>query len=591
MPINITDELHAATTKGKIASAKEVYLTGDTENLQQIGEKTHQLEDSIKNIAATGGASTAVAVTFDNAASGMTAVNTQAAIDELSSKNKSQDIELSKKANTKDLYGTESNYVEGYGLTPQGAAWAGQGNASYLTFIPYDEGDIDWYHCGVANKDYLSYVTLCLYDENKSFLDKFGYGSDNKRFICESSINERTKYIQACFITSKKSSAFVKIGNKIYTPTDYYEGINQKIGDTSKLTEGYSNIVDAVNALNRKGIQKYDGTLSDKWKQNCKSAYENMLSDYKIRPNTSIPMFVSTDQHGRGLWQHIFAGNLDTNSSMEMLSINLGDTVVDYFNYLELEKYYKQIKDAHNYISISGNHDSYSSNNVEENASAFDITKFFNTTDIQRIKGETNNDDYIVYDNEHKVKFVCVDGYSKVQSSEETTEKLKYMEPSEYDWLISELSKDDSYDIIVLQHWYLQEGKDIDPYKDRNGNDTKELSYDQYGGKRFFADLADLYRARKINAKGSIQDRNGNSHTYDFSNCKTNLLCLLHGHQHQEMYAYKGKLLSYVFDGFCSNYWAAFALIDREDEHLKIYAFDNEKVLDKLNLSLKKQEE
>ena len=49
MPINITDEFHAATTKGKIASAKEVFLTGDTENLQQIGEKTHQLEDSIKN--------------------------------------------------------------------------------------------------------------------------------------------------------------------------------------------------------------------------------------------------------------------------------------------------------------------------------------------------------------------------------------------------------------------------------------------------------------------------------------------------------------------------------------------------------------
>lgn len=103
MPINITDELHAATTKGKIASAKEVFLTGDTENLQQIGEKTHQLEDAIKNIAATGGASTAAAVTFDNVASGMTAVNAQAAIDELSSKNKSQDTEISKKANVDDV--------------------------------------------------------------------------------------------------------------------------------------------------------------------------------------------------------------------------------------------------------------------------------------------------------------------------------------------------------------------------------------------------------------------------------------------------------------------------------------------------------
>lgn len=103
MPINITDEFHAATTKGKIASAKEVFLTGDTENLQQIGEKTHQLEDSIKNIAATGGASTAAAVTFDNAASGMTAVNAQGAIEELNTKNNAQDTEIAKKANSADV--------------------------------------------------------------------------------------------------------------------------------------------------------------------------------------------------------------------------------------------------------------------------------------------------------------------------------------------------------------------------------------------------------------------------------------------------------------------------------------------------------
>ncbi len=103
MPINITDEFHAATTKGKIASAKEVFLIGDTENLQQIGEKTHQLEDSIKNIAATGGASTASAVTFDNVASGMTAVNAQAAIEELNTKNKVQDTEIAKKANSADV--------------------------------------------------------------------------------------------------------------------------------------------------------------------------------------------------------------------------------------------------------------------------------------------------------------------------------------------------------------------------------------------------------------------------------------------------------------------------------------------------------
>ena len=91
MAINLTDELNAATKKGKIASAKQVYLDGDQENLQQIGDKTHQLEQSIKDISATGGASTANAVSYNNETSGMTAVNAQAAIDELAAKNKAQD--------------------------------------------------------------------------------------------------------------------------------------------------------------------------------------------------------------------------------------------------------------------------------------------------------------------------------------------------------------------------------------------------------------------------------------------------------------------------------------------------------------------
>ncbi len=114
MSINLTDELLAKTKKGKIASAKQVFLEGDQENLQQIGEKTHQLENAIKDIAATGGASTANAVSYNNETSGMTAVTAQGAIDELAEKNKAQDIavasknseqdaEIAKKANSADV--------------------------------------------------------------------------------------------------------------------------------------------------------------------------------------------------------------------------------------------------------------------------------------------------------------------------------------------------------------------------------------------------------------------------------------------------------------------------------------------------------
>lgn len=103
MSINLTDELLAKTKKGKIASAKQVFLDGDQENLQQIGDKTHQLEDAIKDISVSGGASTANAVSYNNETSGMTAVTAQGAIDELAAKNKAQDAILEAKAEKSEV--------------------------------------------------------------------------------------------------------------------------------------------------------------------------------------------------------------------------------------------------------------------------------------------------------------------------------------------------------------------------------------------------------------------------------------------------------------------------------------------------------
>lgn len=103
MSINLTDELLAKTKKGKIASAKQIFLEGDQENLQQIGDKTHQLEDAIKDISISGGASTANAVSYNNETSGMTAVTAQGAIDELAAKNKTQDAAIGTKAEKSEV--------------------------------------------------------------------------------------------------------------------------------------------------------------------------------------------------------------------------------------------------------------------------------------------------------------------------------------------------------------------------------------------------------------------------------------------------------------------------------------------------------
>lgn len=85
-------------------------------NAQDVTNAIGELQDSIKNIAVTGGASTAAAVTFDNAASGMTAVTAQAAIDELSSKISEErtrvDGELEKKFAKADIVQESGNSEE-----------------------------------------------------------------------------------------------------------------------------------------------------------------------------------------------------------------------------------------------------------------------------------------------------------------------------------------------------------------------------------------------------------------------------------------------------------------------------------------------
>lgn len=101
--INLTAPIHSATKLGKAVAAREVFMDGDKETVQQIGEKTHQLEDAIKDITVSGGASTANAVSYNNETSGMTAITAQGAIDELAAENKAQDATIGTKAEKSEV--------------------------------------------------------------------------------------------------------------------------------------------------------------------------------------------------------------------------------------------------------------------------------------------------------------------------------------------------------------------------------------------------------------------------------------------------------------------------------------------------------
>lgn len=65
---------------------KQQQITANDEDISLLQTRSTQIEETIKSIAATGGASQATAVTYNNEKSGLTAVNAQAAIDEVDSK-------------------------------------------------------------------------------------------------------------------------------------------------------------------------------------------------------------------------------------------------------------------------------------------------------------------------------------------------------------------------------------------------------------------------------------------------------------------------------------------------------------------------
>lgn len=82
---------------------KQQQITANDDDISLLQTRSTQMEEAIKGISASGGASQASAVTYENTESGLDSVTAQGAIDELANKNKSQDTEIGKKANSADV--------------------------------------------------------------------------------------------------------------------------------------------------------------------------------------------------------------------------------------------------------------------------------------------------------------------------------------------------------------------------------------------------------------------------------------------------------------------------------------------------------
>lgn len=314
----------------------------------------------------------------------------------------------------------------------------------------------------------------------------------------------------------------------------------------------------------------YDG-LTSGWVTNATAAYNAMKARYKEFANGAIPFFISTDQHGNGVEQHRWANNIDADG-INFANINLGDTVVDYFNHDTLSGVLGRTRQVKNYISITGNHDALWRG--DDVPSVYDLTRYFHSTYKREVIPKQNSS-YSVLDDEHSAKFLVVDSYFNVGVSKNSLGNSQ-LTGDLADWLIAEMSQDD-YDIVYLQHWMLYAPASTYQYRD-GSKDTNNI-----GGSEV---LKDLVTARKNKASGSVTDKDGGTHSYDFSGCKHELLCALHGHEHAEVYAKINNLLCYVSDRYGSTKLCVFGIVDRQNGKLRIWKFDTTAVYDELVLDL-----
>ncbi len=300
-----------------------------------------------------------------------------------------------------------------------------------------------------------------------------------------------------------------------------------------------------------------------------------------------IPLIITTDQHGRtnsGIW-NMLAKTLSLYDVSKFC--NLGDTVgVEWYDEdttqpliscAQLEKWCESIKAIpfSKRLDVYGNHDTWYGNYADEGnvvgtrypANLSHLDQYFRNIYARR---NNNNGWFTIRDYYFNVKYVVISGfeYAGTATFRIGTKQMQF--------IIDEFRKDDGCDIVVISHvpiWW-QDTTNVWP----TGMETS--TPDNETIMRVAAiDTDALFNARKNKMTGTVTDSDGVEHTFDFTQCTTDMLCGLHGHVHIDGYNYVGGiengLLNAGFDWFDGN-TVHFVLVDRVNRVLNVWKLEGD---------------
>lgn len=294
-----------------------------------------------------------------------------------------------------------------------------------------------------------------------------------------------------------------------------------------------------------------------------------------------IPIIVSTDQHGRtntGIFNMI-----GKSFSMHDISkvMNLGDTVAtDWYDADEahpmlsdaqLEAWCKSVKAVpfSKQLNVFGNHDCCYGNYTDEGNpigtrypdSKAHLYQYFRNIYARRTN---NNGWFSVKDDAFNVKYVVYSLYQWPNGLDNSDA----IHTEQMEWFIDELKADDGYDIVIVAHEPFNLNCTTATYP-TNGT-LQDVTWER--GKALEA----VINARMNKTSGTTTDGSGVSHSFDFAGCSSELLCSLHGHTHEDQYAYtEGGMLQNAFDWFANNTFFM-VLIDRVERKLNVWKIEGD---------------
>ena len=351
-----------------------------------------------------------------------------------------------------------------------------------------------------------------------------------------------------------------------------------------KLTQAYD--IDGDQLI----IGDYDEWETE-YQHTILQARDAWAAEYRA-DNTVIPLILHTDQHG-----YLNAAHKPTFDYLakavkwdEISAIvGLGDVCGSSYgtSYLNAMKNCLSGIPQNKQINVAGNHDvwaqkpegsSYSYGTIDDATfSVLQNTYFANSQfgDGANVRYGNRGNEYVL-DSAHHVKY-CIfstwyfgEGGEPYYSYRLSTEAANAM--------IAMLGANDGYDLVILAHIqpYYRKCTRYFPAVDGDEAHTEEIARKSESLSSLVA-LDQLIADRKAKRAGTITDADGVTHSYDFSPCTTDLLCVLNGHWHLDSFAYSpdGTVPAVEFDAYhydnCPLY---FLNIDRTKQRVNVWKFD-----------------